>query len=183
GGNIWRGRSSGDMDRSIADHMGMLATMINSLCLHDALAKQGIDSRILTPLEMPAFGELFTGEKAIRYLEEGRIVIFGCGSGHPYFSTDTPAVLRTREIKADVLMMAKAIDGVYTADPGKDPTAVRLDKISYTEILNKNLTVIDMTAAALARDLKITSYLFGLDHSDNIRKVIYGEKMGTIVKE
>lgn len=183
GGNIWRGRAGGGIDRSIADHMGMLATVMNCLCLQDALQRAGIDSRVMTSLPMDAFGELFTKSGAIHHLEKGRVVLFGCGIGSPYFSTDTPAVLRAKEIEADVLMMAKAIDGVYTADPKKDPNAKLLPEITYTEILQKNLTVIDMTAAALARDVGLTSYLFGLNQSENIYKVIMGQKIGTIVKE
>ncbi len=183
GGNIWRGRSSGDMDRSIADHMGMLATVMNCLCLKDAFANAGIDARVMTTARMDTFGELFTKEDAIKHLEKGRVVLLGGGIGAPFFSTDTPAVLRGAEIEADVVMMAKNVSGVYTADPEKDPNAKLLPVVSYTEILRKNLGVIDMTAAALARDTKQTTYLFGLTESDNIYKIIMGETLGTIVKE
>lgn len=183
GGNIWRGRSSGEMDRSIADHMGMLATVMNCLSLKDAFKRGGIDARVMTTARMDTFGELFTKEAAIKHLEKGRVVLLGGGIGAPFFSTDTPAVLRGAEIEADVVMMAKNVAGVYSADPGKNPDAKLLPVVSYTEILRNNLNVIDMTAAALARDMKQTTYLFGLKDPDNIYKVIMGEKLGTIVKE
>ena len=183
GGNIWRGRSSGEMDRSIADHMGMLATTMNCLALEDAFKRTGIDARVMTTARMDTFGELYTKEAAIRHLEKGRVVLLAGGIGAPFFSTDTPAVLRGAEIEADVVMMAKHVAGVYSADPGKNPDAKLLPVVSYTTILEKRLGVIDMTAAALARDMKQTSYLFGLNDPENIYKVIMGEKLGTIVKE
>lgn len=183
GGNIWRGRSSGEMDRSIADHMGMLATVMNCLCVQDALLNAGVDARVMTTARMDTFGELFTKEAAIEHLKAGRVILLGGGIGAPFFSTDTPSVLRGAEIEADVVMLAKNVAGVYTADPKKDPDAKLIPQISYSEILQRNLGVIDMTAAALARDTGLTSYLFGLDDPDNIYKIIMGESLGTIVRE
>ncbi len=182
-GNIWRGRQGFvEMDRVRADQMGMLATVINCLAIQDAFAAVGVESVVMTSSEMKAYGELFTKRDAVRALEDGKVVIFAGGIGCPYFSTDTTAVLRAAEIEAEVIMMAKSIDGVYTADPKKDPTAYRLDETTYDYILSNKLGVIDMTAASLAMDCGLPLYLFGLDKAENIYKVIRGEKLGTIVK-
>ncbi len=181
-GNIWRGRQScAEMDRVRADQMGMLATVINCLAIQDAFKAAGVESVVMTASEMHAFGEYFTKRDAVAALESGKVVIFAGGTGCPYFSTDTTAVLRAAEIEAEVIMMAKSIDGVYTADPKKDPTARRLDETTYDYILTNKLGVIDLPAASLATDCKLPLYLFGLDKAENILKVIRGEKMGTIV--
>lgn len=180
-GNIWRGRQGFDMNRVRADHMGMLATAINALAIQDAFLSVGVDTVAMTANPMPAFAELYTQRDAIRALESGKAVVLGCGTGNPFFSTDTGAVLRAVEIEADVVLMAKNIDGVYTADPKKDPNAHRLDETTYDYILSNHLCVIDMTAASLAMDNDLPLYLFGLDNAENIYRVIKGEKMGTIV--
>ena len=181
-GNIWRGRQGTNMDRTRADHMGMLATAINSLALQDALEQIDVPTRVLTAIEMKQFAEPYIRNKAVSHLEKGRVVIFGCGIGSPFFSTDTAAALRAAEIGADVIMMAKNIDGIYTADPRKDPTAVKLDSISYDEILSEHLAVIDSTAASFCLDNKIPLLIFGLDDPDNIERAVMGENIGTIVK-
>ena len=181
-GNIWRGRQGGGMNRSRADHMGMLATTINSLALQDALEQHGVDARVLTAVEMKAFAETYTYRDAVKYLKKGRVVIFGCGLGMPLFSTDTTAAHRAVEIGADVILMAKNIDGIYSADPKVDPTAVRYDEITYQEILSKGLRVIDTTAASFCMEYNMPLFVFGLDKSENIKKAIMGENIGTIVK-
>ncbi|MBR6514238.1 MAG: UMP kinase [Clostridia bacterium] len=181
-GNIWRGRQGGGMNRSRADHMGMLATTINSLALQDALEQHGVDARVLTAVEMKAFAETYTYRDAVKHLNKGRVVIFGCGLGMPLFSTDTTAAHRAVEIGADVILMAKNIDGIYSADPKVDPTAVRYDEITYQEILNKGLRVIDTTAASFCMEYNMPLFVFGLDKSENIKKAIMGENIGTIVK-
>ncbi|MBE6685649.1 MAG: UMP kinase [Ruminococcaceae bacterium] len=181
-GNIWRGRQGGYMDRNRADHMGMLATTINSLALQDTLINLGVDARVLTAVEMKQFAEVYTNASARRHLAKGRVVIFGCGIGSPFFSTDTTAALRAAEIGADVILMAKNIDGVYTADPKVDPSAVRLDEITYSEILAKGLKVIDTTAASFCMENNIPLFVFGLDKAENIKRAVMGENIGTIVK-
>lgn len=181
-GNIWRGRQGVNMDRTRADHMGMLATSINALALQDALEKTGLDTRVMTAIEMKAFAEPYIRNRAVHHLDKGKVVVFGCGIGNPYFSTDTAAVLRAAEINADVVMMAKNIDGVYTADPRKDPNAVKLDEISYMDILSHELQVIDSTAASFGKDNHIPLLLFGIDDPYNIVRAVQGEKIGTIVK-
>ena len=182
-GNIWRGARNGrNLNRTRADHMGMLATMINSLALQDAFLHMGVEARVMSPVPMTTFAETFVRDEAVRHLEAGRVVIFGCGSGCPYFSTDTPAVLRAAEIGADMALLAKSIDGVYTADPKKDPAAKRLDEITYEEIVEKKLGVIDMTAACFAMDNRIPLLLFGLDDPHNIVRAVMGESIGTVVK-
>ena len=183
GGNFWRGRSSGEMERTRADHIGMLATVMNALSLADALESQGVDVRVQTAITMQAVAEPYIRNKAVRHLEKGRVVIFGCGTGNPFFSTDTAAALRSVEINADVILMAKMIDGVYSADPKKDPNAVRYDEISFSEILNKELAVIDSTAASLCRDNKMPVLIFSLEDPNNIVKAIQGDKIGTILRE
>lgn len=180
-GNIWRGRQGLDMDRVRADQMGMLATVINAIAIQDAFISVGADTVVMSAVEMNVFAEQYTVRDANRLLSEGKVVVFGAGTGNPYFSTDTGAVLRAAEIGADVILMAKHIDGVYTADPNKDPTAVKLDETTYDYILEHHLGVIDLTAASLATDAGLPLYLFALDNPENIRKVINGENMGTIV--
>ena len=180
-GNIWRGRMGGDMDRTRADHMGMLATAINALALQDALLQTGVDCRVMTAIAMHELAEPYIRNKAVSHLEKGRVVILGCGTGLPYFSTDTAAVLRAAEIGADVVMMAKNIDGVYTADPKTDPAAVKLDELTYMDILSHELKVIDSTAASFGKDNKIPLHIFGITDPDNLVKAICGEKIGTVV--
>lgn len=181
-GNIWRGRQGVKMDRTRADHMGMLATCINALALQDSLEQIGVPTRVLTAIEMKQFAEPYIRNKAVAHLSDGKVVIFGCGIGSPFFSTDTAAALRAAEINADVIMMAKNIDGVYTADPKKDPNAKKLDLISYDEILANHLSVIDSTAASFCNDNNIPLLIFGLNDPTNIEKAIFGENIGTIVK-
>lgn len=185
GGNFWRGlKDGGDrMERTRADHMGMLATAINSLALADVLEQKGVDVRVQTAIEMRSIAEPYIRSKAIRHLEKNRVVIFGCGTGCPYFSTDTAAVLRAAEIEADVILLAKNIDGVYSADPHKDPTAVKYDSISYDDVLAQRLQVMDSTATSLSMDNSIPVILFALKDPENIYRVVMGEKIGTIVKE
>ena len=181
-GNIWRGRQGFvDMDRVRADQMGMLATVINALAIQDAFAAEGCEAVVMTAAEMNAFAEHFTKRDAIRALESGKVVIFGGGTGSPFFSTDTTAVLRAAEIEADVIMMAKNIDAIYTADPRKDPNAVRLEETTYEYILENKLGAIDIAAASLAMDNGLPLYCFGLDKAENIGRVIRGEKIGTKV--
>ena len=175
-GNIWRGRQGLDMDRVRADQMGMLATVINALAIQDAFLSVGVDTTAFTANAMPSFAQFYTQGDAIRALESGKVAVLGCGTGNPFFSTDTGAVLRAVEIQADVVLMAKNIDGVYTADPRKDPTAKKLESTSYDYILSHHLGVIDMTAASLAMDNDLPLYLFGLDDPENIYQVIKGVK-------
>ena len=182
-GNIWRGRQGVNMDRVRADHMGMLATAINALALQDAFERAGITTRVMTAIEMRAMAEPYIRARAVRHLEKGRVVIFGCGTGNPYFSTDTGAVLRAAEIEADVILLAKNIDGVYSADPAKDPNAVKYDEITYDEVLAKHLAVMDTTATSLSMDNHIPVQVFALKDPENILKVVMGEPIGTIVKE
>ncbi len=180
-GNIWRGRQGTNMDRTRADHMGMLATVINSLALQDALEQMGVQTRVLTAIEMKQFAEPYIRNKAVSHLNKGRVVIFGCGTGNPFFSTDTAAVLRAIEIGADIVLMAKNVDGVYTADPRLDPDAKKLSQIDYRAILSKGLKALDSTATSLSMDNNLPVLLFGLDHPENIVKAVKGEKIGTIV--
>ncbi len=178
-GNIWRGRQGGSMDRVRADSMGMLATAINALALQDTFIQAGLDAKVMTAVEMETFADKYVTRNAVKALEEGKIVIFGCGLGAPYFSTDTAAVLRAAEINADAVLMAKNIDGVYSADPKKDPTAVRYDEITYKEVLEKELKALDLTATTFCMDNDIKCYAFELKDPMNIYKVIMGEKIGT----
>ena len=182
GGNFWRGRSSGDMDHTRADHMGMLATVINCLALADALEQDGIVVRVQTAISMQAIAEPYIRNRAVRHLEKGRVVIFGCGTGNPFFSTDTAAVLRAAEIDADVILLAKNIDGVYSADPRKVPDAVKYESITYSDVLAQRLQVMDSTATSLSMDNKIPVLLFALKDPENILRAIMGEKIGTIVQ-
>ena len=185
GGNFWRGLKDGKgmRERVRADHMGMLATVINCLALADTLERKGVDVRVQTAIEMRAIAEPYIRSRAIRHLEKARVVIFGCGTGNPFFSTDTAAVLRAAEIDADVILLAKNVDGVYSADPNLDPKAVKYDTISYDDVLAQHLQVMDSTATSLSMDNKIPVILFGLKDPENILRVVHGEKIGTIVKD
>ncbi len=185
GGNFWRGvKDGGDrMERTRADHMGMLATTLNCLAVADVLEQYGVEVRVQTAIEMRAIAEPYIRSRAIRHLEKGRVVIFGCGTGNPFFSTDTAAVLRAAEIDADVILLAKNIDGVYSADPKKDADAVKYDAITYDEVLAKHLQVMDSTATSLSMDNKIPVMLFALKDPENIYRVVMGEKIGTLIKE
>ena len=184
GGNFWRGlKDGGDrMERGRADHMGRLATSINALALADVLEQKGVDVRVQTAIEMRAVAEPYIRSRAIRHLDKGRVVIFGCGTGNPFFSTDTAAVLRAAEIDADVILLAKNIDGVYSADPKVDPKAVKYDTITYDDVLAQHLQVMDSTATSLSMDNKIPVLLFALKDPQNIIRAVMGEKIGTIVK-
>ncbi len=183
GGNFWRGRSGESMDRTRADHMGMLATTINALAILDTLEDVGVQARVQTGIEMKQIAEPYIRNKAIRHLEKGRVVVFGCGTGNPFFSTDTAAALRAAEIDADVILLAKNVDGVYTSDPHIDKDAVKFDSIKYIDVLNKGLKVMDSTAISLCMDNNIPIEVFGLDIPENIIRVVKGEKIGTYVGE
>ena len=182
GGNFWRGRSSGEMDRTRADHMGMLATSINALALCDALEQLGVTARVQTAIEMRQVAEPYIRNKAIRHLEKGRVVIFGCGTGNPFFSTDTAAALRAAEIGADVIFKATNVDGVYDSDPKTNPNAKKYDRLTHSEVLARDLHVMDASAASLCRDNKIDILVFNLNDPDNIVRALSGEKIGTIVE-
>ena len=184
GGNFWRGLKDGgdSMVRVRADHMGMLATTINALAVADVLEQKGVEVRVQTAIEMKSVAEPYIRQRAIRHLEKGRVVIFGCGTGNPFFSTDTAAVLRAAEIDAEAILLAKNIDGVYSADPKKDPNAVKYDTISYDDVLAQHLQVMDSTATSLSMDNKIPVLLFALKDPRNILRVVMGEKIGTIVE-
>jgi uridylate kinase len=181
GGNIWRGRSGIGMDRTTADYMGMLATCINALALQDSLENLGVVTRVQTAIEMREAAEPFIRRRAMRHLEKNRVVIFAAGTGNPYFSTDTTASLRAAEIEADVILLAKKVDGVYDKDPHKYNDAKKFDKLTYIEVLEKGLQVMDSTATSLCMDNNIPILVFGLDNPENIRKIVIGEKIGTIV--
>lgn len=181
GGNIWRGRTGEGMDRSTADHMGMLATCINALALQDALEGMGVMTRVQTAIEMKEIAEPFIKRRAVRHLEKGRVVIFAAGTGNPYFSTDTTAALRAAEIEADVILLAKNVDGVYDKDPNKYSDAKKYDKLSYIEVLEQGLQVMDSTATSLCMDNSIPILVFGLETEGNIKRAISGEKIGTLV--
>ena len=186
GGNFWRGAKNsggGKMERTRADHIGMLATVMNCLAVADVCEQKGIPVRVQTAIEMRAIAEPYIRGRAIRHLEEGRVVIFGAGTGNPFFSTDTAAVLRAAEINADVILLAKNVDGVYNADPAKDPNAVKYDTISYDEVLAQHLMVMDTTATSLSMDNHIPVLLFALKDPRNIIRALCGEKVGTIVRE
>ncbi len=183
GGNFWRGRSSGEMDRPRADQMGMLATTINSLALQDTLEQLGVKAQVLTGLVMPQVAEIFTKRKAVEYLENGNVVIFGCGTGNPFFSTDTAAALRAAEIDAEIIFKATNVDGVYDKDPNKFQDAVKYDELTHSEVLSKGLKVMDSTAASLCRDNGISILVFNLDDPQNIVRALEGENIGTVVKE
>lgn len=183
GGNFWRGRSSGKMDRTRADHMGMLATTINALGVADALEQLGVQVRVQTAIAMQQIAEPYIRNRAVRHLEKGRVVVFGCGTGNPFFSTDTAAALRAAEIDADIILKATMVDGVYDSDPKKNKDAVKFDSLSFMDVLSKNLQVMDSTAASLCKDNNIPILVFNIDEPDNIKKAVCGEPIGTIVKE
>ncbi len=181
GGNFWRGRSSGKMDRTRADHMGMLATVINSLALADGFESVGVTVRVQTAIAMQQIAEPYIRNRAVSHLEHGRLIVLGCGTGSPFFSTDTAAALRAAELDAEVIFKATLVDGVYDSDPHKNPDAKRYDDLSFSEMLNKELGVVDMTAATLCRDQNIPIVVFSLDDPNNILRAIQGERIGTIV--
>ena len=180
-GNIWRGRSGGAMDRTKADSMGMLATAINAIAVQDTLISLGVDCKVLSAVNIAPFAEPYSKDLAEAYLKAGKVVIFCCGTGHPFFSTDTGAVLRAAQLEVDALLFAKNIDGVYTADPRKDPTAKKLDDITYEDVLEKHLVVIDTAATAFAMENSLKICLFGLSDPENILRVVHGEKIGTLM--
>lgn len=184
GGNFWRGvkDGGGKMERTRADHMGMLATTINALALADALEQRGVDVRVQTAIEMRQIAEPYIRNKATRHLEKGRVVIFGCGTGNPYFSTDTAAALRAAEINADIILLAKNIDGVYDSDPAKNPEARRYEELTYMDVLKQRLAVMDTTATSLSMDNSIPVLVFALKDPENIYRAIMGEEVGTIVR-
>lgn len=185
GGNFWRGLKDGGehMERTRADHMGMLATVINALAIADCLEQRKVPVRVQTAIEMNKIAEPYIRGKAVTHLQKGRVVIFGCGTGNPFFSTDTGAVLRAAEIGADAILLAKNVDGVYSADPAKDPTAIKYDTITYDEVLARHLAVMDTTATSLSMDNHLPIVLFALKDPENIYRVVMGEEIGTIVKE
>lgn len=185
GGNFWRGVKDGadKMQRSHGDAMGMLATVMNAIAVADALEKQGVDARVLSAVEMNKFAEYFTRDTAERYLNDGKVVLFAAGTGNPYFSTDTGAVLRGVEIEADAILLAKNVDGIYSADPNVDPTAVKYDTLTYDQVLAQHLKATDTTAMTLAMDNHMVLACFALKDPQNIIRVVCGEKIGTIVKE
>ena len=182
GGNFWRGRYGHEMERTTSDYMGMLATTINGLALQDALEARGIKTRLQTAIEMRQIAEPYIKRKAAKHLANGRVVIFTCGTGNPYFTTDTGAALRAAETNSEVILLAKTIDGVYSADPKEDKTAVKYDEISYIDILKQDLKVMDSTATALCRDNNIPLLVFGIADPENIVRAVKGEHIGTLVK-
>ena len=182
GGNFWRGKYGHNMEKTTSDYMGMLATTINSLALQDALEAKGMYTRVQTAIEMREIAEPYIKRKATKHLEKGRVVIFACGTGSPFFTTDTAAALRAAEIEADVILVAKTIDGVYSADPKIDSTAVKYDEITYLDILNKDLKVMDSTATSLCKDNNIPLIVFAMSEPGNMLKAVKGEKVGTLIK-
>lgn len=183
GGNFWRGRSSGEMDRTKADHMGMLATTMNSLALSDCLDQMGVDVRVQTAITMQQVAEPYIRNKAVRHLEKGRVVIFACGTGNPYFTTDTGAALRATEIGAEIILKATNVDGVYDKDPNKFEDAVKYDELTHSRVLADSIAVMDSTAASLCRDNNISILVFNLDDPENIVRAVTGENIGTLVRE
>lgn len=182
GGNFWRGRQGENMDRATADHMGMLATVINALALQDAFEHEDVPTRVLTALTITRVAEPYIQRKAIRHLEKGRVVIFACGTGNPYFSTDTGAALRAAEIGAEIILLAKNVDAVYNCDPKTNPNAVKYDELRYIDLLSDKLKVMDTTAITLCMDNNIPVQVFGLNETNSIVRAISGEKIGTIIK-
>ena len=182
GGNFWRGRSSGQMDRTRADHMGMLATVINALGVADALEQFDLQVRVQTAISMQQVAEPYIRNRAVRHLEKGRVVVFGCGTGNPFFSTDTAAALRAAEIEADIILKATMVDGVYDSDPKKNPDAKKFKTLTFQEVLNQNLGVMDSTAAAICKDNNIPIIVFSLDNPQNIVSAVCGEDIGTLVE-
>ncbi len=183
GGNFWRGRTGGSMERTRADQMGMLATVINSLALQDTLEQLGVKAKVQTAASMPSFAEPYTRARAVEHLESGNVVIFGCGTGNPFFSTDTAATLRAAEINADIIFKATMVDGVYDCDPHKFENAKKYDELTFSEVLNKGLAVMDSTAASMCKDNHLSLLVFSLEDPDNIVRALNGENIGTIVKE
>ena len=182
GGNFWRGRYGETIERTTSDYMGMLATAINALAIQSELEARGMETRVQTAIEMREVAEPYIRRKAMNHLSKNRIVIFACGTGHPYFSTDTTAALRAAEIEADAILFAKTIDGVYSADPKTNPDAVKYDRITYMEVLNKQLKVLDSTATSLCMENNIPLVVFAMDHPDNIVRIVKGEQIGTIIE-
>ena len=182
GGNFWRGRSSGQMDRTRADHMGMLATVINALGVADGLEQFGLDVRVQTAIAMQEVAEPYIRNRAVRHLEKGRVVVFGCGTGNPFFSTDTGAALRAAEIDADMILKATMVDGVYDSDPKKNPNAKKYDKLTYSEVLSGHLNVMDMTAASFCQDSHIPFIVFSIEDPENIVRAVTGKAVGTLVE-
>ena len=181
GGNFWRGRQGKEMDRTTADHMGMLATVINALAVQDALERKGVPTRVQTALTMTRVAEPYILRKAMSHLNKGRVVIFACGTGNPYFTTDTAAALRAAEIEAEVIFKASMVDGIYDSDPHKNPDAVKYDHLTYMDVLNKDLKVMDSTAATLCKDNNISLLVFNLEDPENIVRAVRCEAIGTIV--
>ena len=183
GGNFWRGRSNQHMDRCTSDHIGMLGTTMNALALNDAFKQLGFESRVQTGIEMRQIAEFYIKNRADRHLQKGRVVIFGCGTGSPFFSTDTAAALRAAEINADIVLKATNVDGIYTADPKKDKNAIKIDDITYIDVLNKKLNVMDSTATTLCMDNNIPILVYNMNIKGNLEKVVEGETIGTLVHE
>ncbi len=182
GGNFWRGRTSGDMDRATADYMGMLATVMNSMALQDAFLAIGVSAKVQTALEIREVAEPYARRRALSHLEHGDVVIFGAGTGNPFFSTDTAAALRAAEIDAEVILLAKNIDAVYDSDPVTNPNAKKFDEMSHMDVVEKNLKVMDLTAATLCKDNNVKIHVFAIAEEGNVLKAIQGEKIGTIIK-
>lgn len=181
GGNFWRGRNGKNIDRTTSDYMGMLATVMNGLALQDSLEAKGMYTRLQTSIEMRQIAEPYIKRKAIKHLEKGRIVIFACGTGNPFFTTDTTAALRAAEIEAEIILVGKTIDAVYSADPKIDKNAIRYEEITLTDVLNKNLKVMDATAISLCRDNNIPLMVFGIEDPENMVRIVKGEHVGTLV--
>ena len=182
GGNFWRGRTSKDMDRATADYMGMLATVMNSLAVQESLLALGVPAKVQTSIEMREIAEPYARRKALSHLEHGDVVIFGAGTGNPFFSTDTAAALRAAEINADVILLAKNVDGVYDSDPATNPDAVKFDQLTFMEVIERDLKVMDLTAATLCKDNNIAIHVFALAEEGNVLKALTGEPIGTIVR-
>ncbi|MEG1520519.1 MAG: UMP kinase [Clostridia bacterium] len=182
GGNFWRGRQGGDMDRSTADHMGMLATVMNALALQDALERNGVPCRVQTALTITRVAEPYILRRALRHFEKGRVVIFGCGTGNPYFTTDTAAALRSCEIQADALLLAKNVDGIYDSDPNLNANAVKFDELTYMEVISKGLKAMDTTAISMCMENNIPIIAFALAEENSIVRAVSGEKIGTMIK-
>ena len=182
GGNFWRGRTSKDMDRATADYMGMLATVMNSLAVQESLLAIGVPARVQTSIEMREIAEPYARRRALAHLENGDVVIFGGGTGNPFFSTDTAAALRAAEIDADVILLAKNVDAVYDSDPATNPNAVKFDELTFMDVIEKDLKVMDLTAATLCKDNNIAIHVFAIAEDGNVQKAISGEKIGTIIR-
>ena len=181
GGNFWRGRSNKQMDRCTSDHIGMLGTTMNALAIGDAFKQLGVEARVQTGIEMRQIAEFYIRKRTDRHLEKGRVVIFGCGTGNPFFSTDTAAALRAAEINADIVLKATNVDGIYTADPKKDPDATMIKEVNYIEVLNKKLNVMDSTATTLCMDNEIPIIVYNMNTKGNLEKIVEGKKVGTLV--